>query len=99
MVLVPQIAMVLIPTLAFAGFCSLKPLRALRLHTSSVPTLFICFALGILFHPNHLLLAETVNTVYPMTDQAMEALQPVVKQMAELPLDCDHADSRDTCNL
>ena len=86
MVLVPQIAMVLIPTLAFAGFCSLKPLRALRLHTSSVRTLFICFALGILFHPTYLLLAETVNTVYPMTDQAMEALQPVVKQMAELPL-------------
>ena len=85
MVLYPQLMFILVPAIAFALLCSRKPLRALKVKRVGFGTLATALALGVLFHPTYLMLSELVTTLYPVSEQATEAMKPISEQISQLP--------------
>ncbi|MGC6444087.1 MAG: ABC transporter permease subunit/CPBP intramembrane protease [Rubripirellula sp.] len=85
MVLYPQLTFILAPSLAFALLCSRKPLLALKIRGVSLGTLAVSLSLGVLFHPTYLMLGELVSTLYPVSEQAVEAMKPIAEQISQLP--------------
>ena len=85
MLVIPQVMFILTPAILTAVLSSRHPMRALRINKTTASKLLVALLVGIAFHPTYLLLGHVVTTLYPVSQQATEALQPIAEQMAQLP--------------
>ena len=81
----PQFLLILAPAVIFSLIASRRPLRALRLNKVPLWMPLAAIALGICFHPTYVALGGLVNTLYPLSEQAIAALKPLTEQMAAMP--------------
>lgn len=82
---VPQLGMILLPTLAIAWFCTRPVSSGLRLTWPGIRVLLASALLGLALHPTYLLVAGGVSTIYPISESAQAALAPLSLQIAESP--------------
>ena len=85
LLLKPQVFFILLPPFALALVFTRSFRDALRLRSVSWQHLALGLGLGIAFHPSYTLLGHLVSTLYPLSEQAIEAMKPVVDQINHLP--------------
>ena len=83
---VPQIGLILTPTLLLAIVCTRSVRKSLRLTLpQSLMTLPMAVLLGVTMHPIYVLLASWISAVYPISDTAIAAMKPFTEQIGAAP--------------
>ncbi len=85
LVLLPQIAMILFPTLLMAIMFTKSLRQSLRVRMPHWTTLPLAVLLGVTLHPIYMGLAETISTIYPISEEAAMAMKPFADQIASAP--------------
>jgi sodium transport system permease protein len=85
MVLLPQIGMILAPTLLMATMLTTSLRKSLRIRMPHWTTLPLAVLLGLTLHPMYVLLAEWISYTYPISDQAVAAMKPFADQVSSAP--------------
>ncbi len=85
MVMLPQLGLILLPTLVVAAVCSRRLRTSLRLRWPGWKILLFASALGITLHPTYLLLSQWVAEIYPISDAAKEAIGGLGGRMMDIP--------------
>lgn len=85
MVLLPQIGMILAPTLLMATMLTKSLRKSLRLRMPHWTSLPLAVLLGVTLHPMYVMLAEWISYTYPISEQAAAAMQPFTKQITSAP--------------
>jgi len=86
LIAVPQIGLILAPTLLMAVICTRSLRLGLRLTMPDSPVaLPMAIALGICLHPLYVLLASWVSAVYPISETSIVAMKPFTDQIASAP--------------
>ena len=86
MVLVPQIGLILTPTLLIAMICTRSVRKSLRLTApTSWASLPIALLLGIVIHPAYVMLAGWIHAIYPISQAATDSLKPFAQTVADAP--------------
>lgn len=84
-VTLPQLVMILLPTLVFAVLLSRSPARSLGLNRTSFGTVGLSLVIGVALHPIYMILTQWVAAAYPLSGQALQALAPLNKPIAAAP--------------
>jgi sodium transport system permease protein len=86
LVAVPQIGLILAPTLLMAIICTRSLRQSLRLTLPTSPiALPMAVLLGITLHPLYVMLAAWISAVYPISETATAALKPFAEQISSAP--------------
>jgi len=85
MILGPQLAMILLPTVIIATLCTQSPLVGLRLRLPSINVILFSIILGFALHPAYMLLAKWVMFAYPISESALASMHPITDQIAITP--------------
>jgi len=86
LIIVPQIGLILAPTLLMAIICTRSLRLSLRLTMPSSPiTLPIAVIFAVTLHPILVLLASWISAIYPISEAAIESLKPFTDQIASAP--------------
>ena len=85
MVLMPQIGMILAPTLLMATMLTTSLKSALRIRMPHWTTLPLALLLGVTLHPIYVMLAEWISFTYPISEQAATAMKPFTNQISAAP--------------
>jgi sodium transport system permease protein len=86
LVTVPQIGLILAPTLLMAIICTRSLRRSLRLTLPSSPiALPMAVLLGITLHPMYVMLASWISAMYPISESAAAAMKPFAEQIGSAP--------------
>ncbi len=64
-----------------------KSLRIRMPHWTAIP---MAVLLGVTLHPLYVMIAQWISFTYPISEQAMTAMEPFTDQIASAPLDDDH---------
>ncbi len=87
LIIVPQIGLILAPTLLMAIICTKSIRHSLRLTLpKSAIALPMAVLLGISLHPLYVLLASWISAVYPISETAVTAMKPFTDQISTAPL-------------
>ncbi|KAA1261299.1 ABC-2 family transporter protein [Rubripirellula obstinata] len=86
LVMMPQIGMILAPTLMMATVLTTSLKHSLRIRLSNPLTLPIAVVFGICLHPTYVMLAGLVSYAYPISEQATAAMKPFTDQISSAPL-------------
>ncbi len=86
LILLPQIGMILAPTLMMATVLTTSLRHSLRIRLSNPWTLPAAVLLGIALHPTYVMLAGLVSYAYPISAQAAAAMKPFTDQISAAPL-------------
>ncbi|SMP55994.1 sodium transport system permease protein [Neorhodopirellula lusitana] len=101
LIFVPQIGLILAPTLLMATMMTTSLKSSLRLTNCPWRTWSLVAVLAVMLHPLYLQLASLVSHMYPLSPQALEAMRPfgehisaaswvsVLLLMAALPAVCE----------
>ncbi|MEM8910286.1 MAG: ABC transporter permease subunit/CPBP intramembrane protease [Planctomycetota bacterium] len=81
-IMLPQIGLILAPTLLMATMMTTSLKSSLRIHWPSWRVWSVVPVLALALHPLHIQLAGWVNTLYPMSPQALEAMTPFAEQIS-----------------
>lgn len=85
LILMPQIGMILAPTLIMATVMTTSLRQSLRIRLSHWTTLPLAVLVGIALHPSYVALAQWINHTYPVSPEAAEAMRPFAEQIASAP--------------
>ncbi|TWU41241.1 ABC-2 family transporter protein [Novipirellula aureliae] len=85
LVMMPQIGLILAPTLLMAVVLTTSLRTSLRLRMPHWPTLPLAVLLGIALHPLYVELASWISYMYPVSEQASAAIEPFAQQIASAP--------------
>ncbi|MGV3486776.1 MAG: ABC transporter permease subunit/CPBP intramembrane protease [Planctomycetaceae bacterium] len=86
LVIVPQLGLILAPTLLMAIICTRSLRQSLRLNVPSSPwTIPLALLLGVSLHPLYVLLATWISTAYPISESAMATMKPFADQISAAP--------------
>ncbi|TWU40878.1 ABC transporter permease subunit/CPBP intramembrane protease [Novipirellula artificiosorum] len=85
LVLMPQIGMILAPTLLMATVLTTSLRKSLRIRMPYWPTLPLAVLLGASLHPLYVTLASWINQMYPVSEQAAAAMKPFAEQITTAP--------------
>lgn len=85
MVLLPQLGLILLPTLVVAAIGSRRLRSALRLHWPGGNIVLFAAVLGVTLHPTYLLLSQWVTEIYPVSEAAQQAMVGLTDQISGLP--------------
>jgi sodium transport system permease protein len=85
LVLMPQIAMILFPTLVMAIMLTKSVRKSLRIRMPHWTTLPLAVLLGVTLHPIYMGLAKTISVMYPISAEAAAAMKPFSDQIASAP--------------
>lgn len=86
LVMMPQIGMILAPTLMMATVLTTSLKHSLRIRLSNPWTLPVAALLGISLHPTYVMIAGLVSYAYPISEQASAAMKPFTDQISSAPL-------------
>ncbi len=86
LIAVPQIGLILAPTLLMAIICTRSLRQSLRLTMpKSVWVLPVAVLFGLALHPLYVLFASWVTAIYPISETAVAAMKPFTDQIASAP--------------
>ena len=85
LILTPQLAFILTPTLLMAVMLTTSLRQSLRICMPHWTTLPLAMLFGLCFHPIYMSLASWITELYPVSEQASEALKPFAQQIASAP--------------
>jgi len=85
LILMPQIGMILAPTLLMATVMTTSLRTSLRLRMPHWTTLPIAVVIGFSLHPTYVMLAQFISSVYPISEQAAAAMKPFTDQISSAP--------------
>ena len=85
LVLIPQLGLILAPTLLMSIMLTTSLRTSLRLSLPSWRTWPVIGVLCVMLHPLYIQLAGWISTMYPLSDQAAEAMLPFTQQIASAP--------------
>lgn len=85
LIMMPQIGLILAPTLLMAVVLTTSLRTSLRLRMPHWPTLPLAVLLGVSLHPIYVALASWITYMYPISEQATAAMQPFADQIASAP--------------
>lgn len=86
LVLLPQIGLILAPTLMMATVLTTSLRQSLRIRLGNVATLPMAILLAVSLHPTYVLLASWIGYMYPISEQAVIAMKPFSDQISVAPL-------------
>ena len=86
LVMMPQIGMILAPTLMMATVLTTSLKHSLRIRLANPWTLPIAALLGVALHPTYVMLAGLISYAYPISEQAAAAMKPFTDQISSAPL-------------
>ena len=84
-VVIPQVALIATPAAIMALCLTTRPAAALRMRRVDPRTLMTCVALAVAIHPTHVALSSLIQTLYPLSDAAKDAMSPLVAQIEAAP--------------
>lgn len=85
LVLIPQIGIVLAPTLLMACILTRSLRQSLQVHRPPVLSIPVAVLLGITLHPAYVTLGKLIQHIYPLSDAAVAALQPFEATVNQAP--------------
>lgn len=85
LVLVPQIAFILAPTLLMATMMTTSLRSSLRIRMPHWTTLPLAVLLGVSLHPMYVALGGFISRIYPLSDEAVAVMQPFADQISSAP--------------
>lgn len=86
LVIVPQIGLILAPTLLMAIICTRSLRHSLRMTLPVSPVVLpVALLLGVTLHPLYVLLASWISAVYPISESAMASMKPFAEQINQAP--------------
>ncbi|MCC9657438.1 ABC transporter permease subunit/CPBP intramembrane protease [Rhodopirellula halodulae] len=85
LVLVPQLGLILAPTLLMSVMLTTSLRTSLRIGLPSWRAWPVIGVLCVMLHPLYIQLAGWISTMYPLSDQAAEAMLPFTQQIAAAP--------------
>ena len=86
LILLPQIGLILAPTLVMAAMLTTSFRHSLRIRFSNPWSMPVAVLLGIALHPSYVMLAGLISHAYPISDQAAAAMKPFTDQISAAPL-------------
>lgn len=86
MVLLPQIGLILAPTLLMACVLTRSMRQSLRLRRPAAFTLPVALLLGVTLHPTYMALGQLIQKFYPLSEQALTALKPFEQIVNAAPI-------------
>lgn len=86
MVLLPQIGLILAPTLLMACVLTRSMRQSLRLRRPAAMSLPVALLLGVTLHPTYMALGHLIQKFYPISDQALTALKPFEQIVNSAPI-------------
>ena len=86
LILLPQIGLILAPTLMMATVLTTSLRHSLRIRISNPWSMPVALLLGIALHPTYVMLAGLIGYAYPISDQAAAAMKPFTDQISAAPL-------------
>lgn len=85
LVFVPQLGLILTPTLLMAVMMTTSLRTSLRLTNTSWRTWSLVAVLAVMLHPVYVQLAALVSYMYPLSPQALEAMAPFGEHISSAP--------------
>ncbi|GAA4473489.1 ABC transporter permease subunit/CPBP intramembrane protease [Novipirellula rosea] len=85
LVLMPQLGLILAPTLLMATVLTTSLRKSLRIRMPHWTTLPLGVLLGCTLHPTYVMLASWISHMYPVSEQAMASMKPFADQIAAAP--------------
>ncbi len=85
LIMIPQIGMILAPALLMATMLTTSLRKSLRLRMPNWTTLPMAVLLGLTLHPFYVMLAQWIGYMYPISEQAMQAMKPFTDQISAAP--------------
>jgi sodium transport system permease protein len=85
LILMPQLGMILAPALLMATMLTTSLRKSLRLRMPDWTALPLAVLLGVTLHPSYMMLAGWISYMYPISDQAAEAMKPFTDQIVSAP--------------
>lgn len=85
LVFVPQIGLILTPTLLMAVMMTTSLRTSLRLTNTNWRTWSLVAVLAVMLHPVYVQLAALVSYMYPLSPQAIEAMTPFGEHISSAP--------------
>ena len=85
-VLLPQLGMILAPTLLMAIMLTTSIRSSLRIRLPGFGALFAAVLLGVTLHPLYSQLGQWIAHLIPMSDAALEAMRPIEQMLSSQPL-------------
>jgi len=86
LIIVPQIGLILAPTLLMAIICTRSLRLSLRLTMPSSPyALPMAVLFGFTLHPIYVLFATWISAIYPISENAIAAMKPFTEQISSAP--------------
>ncbi|WP_164102025.1 ABC transporter permease subunit/CPBP intramembrane protease [Candidatus Laterigemmans baculatus] len=86
MVLLPQVGLILAPTLLMACVLTRSMRQSLRVRRPAILSLPVAVLLGVALHPTYMALGQLIQQIYPLSDAALAALQPFERIVSTAPL-------------
>ena len=80
-----QLALMLLPTLLLAFFFTRQPVKTFLIQGTSPLACLLAILLAVCLHPLSIQLQLLIQWIYPINAATAEALQPIVKLIAETP--------------
>jgi sodium transport system permease protein len=85
LVLLPQVGMILAPTLLMATMLTTSLGKSLRIRMPHWTALPLAVLLGVSLHPMYVLLAQWISYMYPLSEQTEAAMRPFAAQISSAP--------------
>ncbi|MEM9585886.1 MAG: ABC transporter permease subunit/CPBP intramembrane protease [Planctomycetota bacterium] len=85
LILLPQIGLILAPTLLMATMMTNSLRKSLRIRMPLWTTMPLAVLLGVTLHPCYVQLAEWITYTYPVSEQAMAAMKPFNEHITSAP--------------
>ena len=85
LVLIPQIGLILAPTLLMATVMTTSLRKSLRIRMPHWTTLPLAVLLGASLHPTYVAIAKWISYTYPVSAEAAEAMKPFAEQISGAP--------------
>ncbi|TWU24103.1 ABC-2 family transporter protein [Novipirellula galeiformis] len=85
LILMPQLGLILAPTLLMATVLTTSLRKSLRIRMPHWTTLPLAVLLGCTLHPSYVMLASWISHMYPVSEQAMAAMKPFADQISAAP--------------
>jgi sodium transport system permease protein len=86
LILIPQIGIVLAPTLLMACILTRSLSQSLQVRRPPLLSIPVAILLGISLHPAYMALGQLIQYVYPLSDQAVAALSPFEATINNAPI-------------
>lgn len=85
LILLPQVGLILAPTLLMATVLTTSLRASLRVRLGDWTVLPIAVLLGMTVHPVYVAIADWIRYMYPISEQTAEAMRPFTEQIATAP--------------